>query len=39
MLGDLRSRLVAAGKKAGGSAAKAAGNEIVRVSQVSKTDF
>ena len=39
VLDDLRKRLVAAGKKAGGSAAKAAGNEIVRVSETSRTDF
>ena len=39
VLDDLRNRLTAAARKAGGSAAKAAGNEIVRVSQAGKTDF
>ena len=39
VLDDLRNRLVVAGKKAGGPAAKAVGNEIVRVSQAAKADF
>jgi len=39
VLEDLRKRLVAAGKKAKGSADKAVGDEIVRVSQAAKPDF
>ena len=39
VLEDLRKRLVAAGKQAKGSADKAVGDEIVRVSQAAKPDF
>jgi hypothetical protein len=39
VLDDLRDKLTAAGKKANGSAAKAAGDEIVRVSQSAKPAF